>query len=111
MIDFAPFFNDLDNDPESIQLILMAYIEEYGDSEEKLMLLYEKQDWGALYIFAHSLKGILVGFGETEVTTILEDIESETHDNTPASEHKVLAACSLLPNVRSQIETELANVS
>ena len=107
MINFTPFFNDLDNDAESIQMILMAYLKEYSDCHTMVMKLYQEQNWSQLFILVHSLKGILVGFGETETTTLLEVIESETKVGDPASEQNITLLCRQLPVIQCQIEQEL----
>lgn len=111
MINFTPFFNDLDNDAESIQMILMTYLEEYSDSQAMFMKLYQEQNWPQMFILAHSLKGILVGFGETETTALLEIVEGETKDGAPATENNIAQLCKQLPAIQHQIEQELVAFS
>ncbi len=111
MINFKPFFDDLDNDTESIQMILMVYLEDYNDCHLKLRALFDEQQWSQLFILVHSLKGILEGFGEEKVTAILQQVEAETRHGGPAGAQHIETICSQLPLIQVQIEQELAAIS
>ncbi|ARC95132.1 hypothetical protein B6A42_27370 (plasmid) [Vibrio coralliilyticus] len=111
MINFTSFFNELDNDVESIQVILMAYLEEYSDCQTMIMKLFQEQNWPQLFILAHTLKGILAGFGDTETTALLEIIESETKDGGPSNMQNITLLCKLLFFIQSQIEQELLSLN
>ncbi len=111
MINFTPFFDELDNDTESIQMILMVYLEDYNDCHLKLRKLFDEKQWSELFILVHSLKGILDGFGEREVTAVLEQVEQETRNSAPASAQHIETICSQLPIIQAQIEQELVAIS
>lgn len=111
MLNFTAFFDDLNNDKETIQMILNLYLEEYADCHLRLRSLFEDQGWSELFILAHSLKGILQGFGETEIVPTLEAIEGETHNNEPASQHHIDLVCQKLPEIQAEIKQQLQAIS
>jgi HPt (histidine-containing phosphotransfer) domain-containing protein len=111
MLNLTAFFEELDNDTESIQMILGLYLEEYPDCHVKIRNLFEEQNWAELFPLAHSLKGILKGFGEDVVVPSLEIIESETHGGNPASPEHIDRVCSELPKIQTEIEQKLASLS
>ncbi len=107
MIDFSPFFKELDNNSESIQLVLEAFLEEYRDCQRTINQLYKEQNWPQLFMLAHSLKGILTSFGETEVSALLTNIETQSRVNGPVNEVDINEICQLMPLVEFQVKREL----
>lgn len=77
MIDLTNFFKQWENNSESIEVILTAYLDEYAEAETTLRTLFDAQNWGEIYIFSHSLKGLLVDFGEKDTSVILAEIEQK----------------------------------
>jgi HPt (histidine-containing phosphotransfer) domain-containing protein len=107
MIDFSPFFKELENNSESIQLVLEAFLEEYRDCQITINQLYKEQNWPQLFMLAHSLKGILTSFGETEVSALLTNIETQSRVNGPVNEVDINEICQLMPLVEFQVKREL----
>tara|TARA_Y100000588_G_scaffold175098_1_gene189217 strand:- start:20917 stop:21273 length:357 start_codon:yes stop_codon:yes gene_type:complete len=107
MIDFSSFFKELDNNSESIQLVLEAFLEEYRDCQVTINQLYKEQNWPQLFMLAHSLRGILTSFGETKVSTLLIKVETQSRVNGPVNEVDINEICQLMPLVEFQVKREL----
>ncbi|MCP4325180.1 MAG: Hpt domain-containing protein [Alteromonadales bacterium] len=111
MINFEPFFAELDNDVESINIVLSTYLEEYEDGHVQVKELFDTQSWAELFILVHSLKGILANFGEQEIIPVLEEIEAQTQKNSATEQILVDKVCSILVQVQLQIKQELLKVA
>ena len=111
MLNLKPFFAALDNDTESINLILTTYIEEYSDSDVIFKNLFDAQNWEELYIVAHSLKGILGNFGADEIIPILEKIEMQSQDGKPTDQKLINNVSILLVEIQNQIEKKLSETA
>ena len=108
MIDLIGFYEELDNDKESLGMILEAYIEEYSGFESKILEYYQSNDWSELHLATHSLKGILSNFGESEITVKLEDIERATSNKTAPDEDSILNVVNNLPSIEAHIREAIA---
>ncbi len=64
MINFELLNQYMDNDVDIIIAVFSTYLEDYSDATEQLNEMFVQQNWPELYLMAHSLKGILEGFGE-----------------------------------------------
>ncbi|WP_212582550.1 hypothetical protein [Vibrio sp. B1FIG11] len=67
MINFNKLETSIESSHEIVQAIFEAYQEEYGDGSDKLLMLYHTENWLVLFIFSHSLKGVLASFSEATV--------------------------------------------
>lgn len=111
MINFKPFFTVLDNDAESINIVLGTYLEEYGDAHIQFKGLFDSQNWPELYLLAHSLKGILVNFGKQDIILVLEQIEAQTCKGEAVEKILVDKASVILPVIKKQVEQALLNIA
>lgn len=111
MIDFSSFFEDLDNDNESIILVLSAFLDEYGNYQEKINYLYKNERWGNLFMIIHSLKGMLLSLGESDLVYLLDSIENAYKSNKPIQKSDIADICLKFTKVELQIKCELDRIS
>ena len=111
MIDFSSFFEDLDNDSESIILVLSAFLDEYSNCQAKINHLYKNERWGKLFMLIHSLKGMLLSLGESELVYLLDEIENACKSNKLIQKSDIEDVCLKFAKVEFQIKCELDRIS
>ncbi|WP_162063925.1 Hpt domain-containing protein [Vibrio taketomensis] len=108
MLNFTTIKTILDDDNDVLFALLSTYIEDFGDVEQKLEALYQAEDWQALFILSHSLKGTLRVLEETDVSPVLEKIEHQSREGEAPELNDVKKALAELASIKSQIEHYLA---
>ncbi|MDF4991072.1 Hpt domain-containing protein [Vibrio parahaemolyticus] len=103
MINFELLNQYMDNDVDIIIAVFSTYLEDYSDATEQL-------NWPELYLMAHSLKGILEGFGEDIAVVALEKIETSTRNNTAPECEDITIVSSELVTIKKQIFAYLENL-
>ena len=101
----------MDNDHDIIQQVLTTYLNDYSGCEQKIQQLNQQASWSELYLFAHSLKGVLNGFGENAVIGALERIEIDTQNNQPPAKEDINLLCDELTVIEQQIHQYLVQQS
>lgn len=107
MINFNELALSMENDHEMIQAIFEAYQEEYGDGSDKLLMLYQTENWPELFIFSHSLKGVLASFSEDTAVHFLAMIEESTRDNVAPKATDISLTSKELLMINAQIANYL----
>ncbi|HAS6739156.1 TPA: Hpt domain-containing protein [Vibrio parahaemolyticus] len=110
MINFELLNQYMDNDVDIIIAVFSTYLEDYSDATEQLNEMFVQQNWPELYLMAHSLKGILEGFGEDIAVVALEKIETNTRDNTAPECEDITIVNNELVTIKKQIFAYLENL-
>ncbi|EHK9577010.1 Hpt domain-containing protein [Vibrio parahaemolyticus] len=110
MINFELLNQYMDNDVDIIIAVFSTYLEDYSDATEQLNKMFVQQNWPELYLMAHSLKGILEGFGEDTAVVALEKIETSTRNNTEPECEDITIVSSELVTIKKQIFAYLENL-
>ncbi|MGF1910781.1 Hpt domain-containing protein [Vibrio kasasachensis] len=107
MLDFNVIRALIDDDNDVMVALLSSYSDDYGDAAQKIVTLYQSQDWSELYMLSHSLKGTLKILGEESAAHILERIEHDTRDESPPIQEDIDAAKNELSAIQSQVQDYL----
>ncbi|HCH5087739.1 hypothetical protein [Vibrio parahaemolyticus] len=112
MINFELLNQYMDNDVDIIIAVFSTYLEDYSDATEQLNEMFVQQNWPELYLMAHSLKGILegFGFGEDIAVVALEKIETNTRNNTAPECEDITIVNNELVTIKKQIFAYLENL-
>ncbi|MDK9760723.1 Hpt domain-containing protein [Vibrio sp. D420a] len=108
MLDFDALNAYLDNDKDVIFAVLSTYQEDHANSLEEIQALVAQQDWGKLHFTVHTLKGILVSFGEETATSALENVEQNALKDLAPSDDDLAVIYSEVKVINQQIEEVLA---
>ncbi|AUI88290.1 hypothetical protein BS333_18285 [Vibrio azureus] len=111
MINFEELNRYMDNDPVIIQMVFLAYLEEYSDASNTIINLYNNESWSELFIFAHSLKGVLSSFGVDAVVERLKIIEASTNQHIAPSEDQILLVSEQLIDIKKKINGYLTKMA
>ncbi|WP_135382895.1 Hpt domain-containing protein [Vibrio tasmaniensis] len=107
MLDIDALNAYLDNDREVIYAVLSTYQEDHENSLEEIQELVSQQDWGKLHFIVHTLKGILVSFGENTATVALENVEQNTLKNLAPQDGDLSIIYKEVAIINKQIEDAL----
>ncbi|MFL0858777.1 Hpt domain-containing protein [Vibrio parahaemolyticus] len=110
MINFELLNQHMDNDVDILIAVFSTYLEDYSDATEQLNKMFVQQNWPELYLMAHSLKGILEGFGEDTAVAALEKIETSTRNNTAPQCEDITIVNNELVTIKKQIFAYLENL-
>lgn len=106
-MDLSSFYQDLDNDKDTIITILELFISEYENSPNHYNECFNNKKWRDIHITSHSLKGILEGFGENNLTLLLSEVEIKTSKNKPITENDLKYIIKKLSDVLIEIRIEI----
>ncbi|MBY6196466.1 Hpt domain-containing protein [Vibrio hangzhouensis] len=109
MINFDVLRSYMDDDEDIIQAVFTAFLEEHEDGSDKIQSYYTSQNWSDLFLTAHSLKGILSSFGESDTVARLQSIENATRDGVAPHEDDVQHVIKGLAVIKQQIIEYLAS--
>lgn len=104
MLDFNTIKEMVDDDNDVIVALFTTYLEDYMEAGNKLLNLTQAQDWQALFLYCHSLKGTLKILGEEIASQHLENIEHVSRDNQIPEPSDVEAAKQQLDTIQSQMQ-------
>lgn len=104
MLDFNTIKEMVDDDNDVIVALFTTYLEDYLEAGNKLLNLTDSQDWQALFLYCHSLKGTLKILGEGIASQHLENIEHASRDNHPPEQTDIDAAKQQLDTIQSQMQ-------
>ncbi|MCD9516858.1 hypothetical protein [Photobacterium carnosum] len=107
MINLSSFYQELDNDKESIITILELFLSEYEDFIIYYTDYFSDEKWHDIYISSHSLKGILESFGEKDLTSSLRAIEIKTSKNENITTDDLNHVINKLPEILIEIKVEI----
>ncbi|HCE3482142.1 TPA: Hpt domain-containing protein [Vibrio parahaemolyticus] len=110
MINFELLNKYMDNDVDILIAVFSTYLEDYSDATEQLNKMFVQQNWPELYLMAHSLKGILEGFGEDTAVAALEKVETSTRNNTAPQCEDITIVNNELVTIKKQIFAYLENL-
>lgn len=104
MLDFNTIKEMVDDDNDVIVALFSTYLEDYINAGDRVAHLANTQDWPALFLYSHSLKGTLKILGEEIASQHLENIEHTSRDNQIPDQSDIEAAKQQLDTIQSQIE-------
>ncbi|MBY3787345.1 hypothetical protein HPQ32_02640 [Photobacterium carnosum] len=107
MINLSSFYQELDNDKESIITILELFLSEYEDFIIYYTDYFSDKKWHDIYISSHSLKGILESFGEKDLASSLRAIEIKTSKNENITIDDLNHVINKLPSILIEIKVEI----
>lgn len=89
MINFDLVTEYLEHDKEVIQAVLMAYLEDHHNFHAEFTKQLDAQDWQALELNVHTLKGVLSTFGATSIISVLEQVELRAKQRHPPTQEEI----------------------
>lgn len=106
-MDLSSFYQELDNDKDTIITILELFISEYENVPNYYNECFNNKKWQDIHIASHSLKGILEGFGEKKFTLFLNEIEIKTSKNKSITENDLKYIIENLSIILIEISVEI----
>lgn len=110
MINLSNFYQDLDNDKDCIIAVLELFISEYENIADSYLEYHNSQQWDKIYIISHSLRGVLEGFGESNLILLLQRIELQTSKNKPITNIEIQDIVEQLSQILAFIKEEINNL-
>lgn len=104
MINFDLVAEYLDHDTDVIQAVLMAYLEDHHNFHTEFTVQLHTQDWQALELNVHTLKGVLSTFGATSIISVLEQVELRAKQQQPPTQEEIELITTEINTINQQIE-------
>ncbi|MGF1683369.1 Hpt domain-containing protein [Photobacterium minamisatsumaniensis] len=104
VFDMQHILDSMDNDYESVGMLLEIFLEEHADDGEKLKRALDTGDLSKVQLIAHSLKGVAGSLGAQQLRAVTEHIEHSARQGGQITHED----CLQLNVIIAKVELEIA---